>query len=96
MRKRETQPIKGVIREYIEALGHQRKFKEVNIVSSWSKLMGSVIAKRTKNIYIKNKVLYVYLDSAVMRNELMMMREQIRTHINEHAGAPIVEKIMFK
>lgn len=96
MRKSNTQPIKGVIREYIEALGHQRKFKEVNIVASWEKIMGAMIARRTKNIYIKNKILFVYLDSAVMRNELVMMREQIRTHLNEHAGAEIITKIMFK
>lgn len=95
MRKSTTQPIKSVIREYVEALGHNRKFKEVNIVASWEKIMGAVIARRTKKIFIKNKVLYVYLDSAVMRNELVMMREQIRTHINEHAGGPVVEKIIF-
>jgi predicted nucleic acid-binding Zn ribbon protein len=96
MRKRTTQPIKGVIQEYIEALGHQRKLKEVNIISSWEKLMGKMIARHTKNIYIKNKVLIVYLDSAVMRNELLMMREQIRTQINSHAGSEIVEKIIFR
>lgn len=96
MRKSTAQPLKGLISEYIEALGHKRKLKEVNIVASWNKIMGTMIARRTKNIYIKNKVLYVYLDSAVMRNELVMMREQIRTHLNEHAGAQIVDKIMFK
>ncbi len=96
MRKSNTQPIKGVIREYIEALGHQRKLKEVNIISSWEKLMGKMVANHTKNIFIKNKVLFVYLDSAVMRNELLMMREQIRTQLNNHAGSEVVEKIMFK
>jgi predicted nucleic acid-binding Zn ribbon protein len=96
MRKSKSQPIKGVIREYIEALGHQRKLREVNIVASWEKLMGKPIANRTKNIYIKNKVLYVYLDSAVMRNELLMMREEIRKHLNNHAGEEIVEKVILR
>ena len=96
MRKSNTQPIKSVIREYIEALGHNRKFKEVNIVSSWEKLMGKVIANHTKNIYIRNKVLFVSLDSAVMRNELLMMREDIMKHLNDHAGSIVVEKIIFR
>jgi predicted nucleic acid-binding Zn ribbon protein len=96
MRKSTVKPIKGIIREYIEALGHQNKLREINVVASWEKLMGKVIAKHTKKIYIYNKVLFVYLDSAVMRNELVMMREEIRKHLNEHAGSEIVEKVMFK
>ena len=96
MRKNSAKPIKGLIREYIEALGHQNKLREINVVSSWEKLMGAVIAKHTTKIYINNKVLFVYLDSAVMRNELVMMREEIRKHLNEHAGSEIVEKVMFR
>ena len=90
------QPLKGIIREYIEALGHNRKFKEINVISNWEKIMGKMVARHTKNIYIKNKILYVYLDSSVMRSELVMMREQIRTQLNTQAGAEVVEKIMFK
>jgi predicted nucleic acid-binding Zn ribbon protein len=96
MRKNDTQPLKGIIREYLDALGHNRKLKEVNVVSSWEKLMGNVIAKHTRNLYIKNKVLFVYIDSAVMRNELLMMREQIRNHLNDHAGSEIIQKIVFR
>lgn len=96
MRKSNTQPIKNVLKEYIEALGHRRKLKEVNIVSGWEKLMGKVIAGHTTQIYIKNKVLYVQLDSSVMRNELFMLREKIIEHLNSHAGETIVEKIVFR
>ena len=96
MRKSNTQPLKGIIREYIEALGHQHKMKEVNLVSNWEKIVGKLVAKHTKKIYIKNKILFVNLDSAVIRNELMMMREQLRTRLNEHAGSEIIDKVMLK
>lgn len=96
MRKSNTQPLKGIIREYIEALGHQRKMKEVNLISNWENIVGKLVANHTRSIYIKNKILFVHLDSAVIRNELMMMREQIRTRLNEHAGADIIDKVMLK
>ena len=96
MRKSNTEPIKSVIREYIEALGHKRKLKEVSVVSSWNKLMGTMIANHTKQIYIKNKVLYVHLDSSVLRNELMMQKEKVIEHINDYAGDKIVEKVVFR
>lgn len=96
MRKSNTQPLKSVIREYIEAIGHHRKLKEVSIVSEWKKLMGPVIYKHTKKIYIKNKTLFVYLDSSVIRNELMMHSEKIIQHLNEHTGESTIEKVMFR
>jgi predicted nucleic acid-binding Zn ribbon protein len=96
MRKSNTQPLKSVIREYIEALGHKRKLKEVSIVSSWEKLMGKMISNHTKQIYIKNKVLYVHLDSSVLRNELMMQKEKVIDHINDYAGDKIVERVVFR
>jgi predicted nucleic acid-binding Zn ribbon protein len=96
MRKSNTHPIKSVLREYIEAIGHRRKLKEVSVLSNWKQLMGPVISNHTKNIYIKNKVLYVHVDSSVLRNELMMQRENIIHHLNEHTGESTVEKIVFR
>ena len=95
MRKKETQPLKGVIREYLESLGHSRKIKEISVIASWEKLMGKMVARHTKKIFIRNKTLYVYLDSSVMRSELIMMKEEIRTQLNNQAGVEVVQKVMF-
>lgn len=96
MRKNNTQPIKSVIREYIDALGHRRKLREVNIISSWEKIMGKAIAKHTKSVYINRKVLFVKLDSPVLRNELLMRKESIIDHLNHHAGEKIIEKVILQ
>lgn len=96
MRKSNTQPIKDILREYISALGHYRKLKEVNIVSQWEKLMGKAIAKHTQSVYIRKKVLFVQLDSSIIRNELVMRRESIIRHLNEAAGEVIIEKVVLK
>ncbi len=96
MRKSSTQPLKGIIREYIAALGHQQKLKEVNLIVSWEAIAGKLVARHTQKIYVKNKVLYVYLNSAVLRNELMMMRDDFIHKINEHSGSEIIQKIVFR
>ncbi len=96
MRKSNTQPLKGIIKEYIEALGHQRKLKEVNLIASWEQIAGKLVARHTKQVYIKNGVLFVHIDSSVIRNELVMIREQIRIRMNEHAGSEIITKVMLR
>jgi len=96
MRKSNTQPLKNVIREYIDALGHRRKLSEINILASWEKIMGKPISKHTKSLYIRKKVLYVKLDSSVLRNELVMRRTEILHLLNKHAQDNIIEKIVFQ
>jgi hypothetical protein len=96
MRKSNTQKINDILKEYIEHMMIGRKLKEVSIVHSWEDLLGKTVASRTKSIYIKNKVLFVELSSSVVRNELMMIRQDIINRMNEKAGEKIIEKIVLK
>ena len=73
-----------------------RKLREVDVVTSWESLVGKTIAHYTRNIYLSRKILYVEVSSSVVKNELVLMREEIRNRINERAGEEMVEKIVFK
>jgi predicted nucleic acid-binding Zn ribbon protein len=96
MRKSNTQPLGEVLREYINAMKFDRKLKEVDVVQSWEKLMGKTIAGYTRNIYLSKQILYVEISSSVVKNELVMMREEIRKKLNEQAGEEMVQKIVFR
>ncbi|MBN2613226.1 MAG: DUF721 domain-containing protein [Bacteroidales bacterium] len=96
MRKSNTQKIGTVLKEYLEHMMIDRKLMEVGIVRSWEELMGKAVASRTRNIYIKDKTLFVQLSSSVLRSELMMMRQAIIDKLNEKAGEKIVEKIVLR
>jgi len=96
MRRSNTQSLSEVIQEYIKTMRIERKLKEVDIVQSWEELLGKTIARYTRNIYIRNKVLYVELNSSVVKNELFMMREEIRRRINEREGEEIITSVILK
>ena len=96
MRRSNTQSLSEVLKEFIEQKHFGRKLKEIDVVESWEKLLGKTIAHYTRNIYIRNRILYVQISSAVVKNELFMMREEICRRINENAGEEVVEKIVFK
>ena len=96
MRRSKTQSLSEVLREYIQKMRMERKLKEVDVVQSWKDLLGKTIAGYTRNIYISQKILYVEISSAVAKNELIMMREEIRKKLNEQAGGEVVDKIVFK
>ena len=96
MRKSETQKLGEIIREYLEQMMIDKKLKEVSTIRSWEELMGKPVAERTRNIYVKNKTLFIELKSSVLRNELIMMRQAIIDKINERAGEKIIEKMVVR
>ena len=96
MRRSNTQSLSDVIREYVKGTSIEGKLKEVDVVQSWEELLGKTIAHYTRNISLKNKILFVEISSSVVKNELFMMREEIRRKLNERAGEEMVSKIIFK
>jgi predicted nucleic acid-binding Zn ribbon protein len=95
MRRNKTitigEALADLIREYKLAPG----LKEASVINIWEGLTGKVIAARTKKIYVRDGVMHIYLTSPVVRNELMMLRESLRTQVNSKAGEEVVREIVI-
>lgn len=87
--------IKDVIEKWIDVYRLRSKFDESSIVSVWPEIIGKAIANRTQKIYIYDKKLFVKVESAVIKNELAMMRRQIIGRVNEHVGHVVIEEFVI-
>ena len=96
MRKSNTEKLSEVLRQYINQNNLQPKLSELDIVQSWEAIMGKTVASYTEDLRISNGTLFVKLSSPILRNELVMMREQIKKHLNENAGAEVIRDIIFR
>jgi len=96
MRRSKTQQISKVIQAFLKESGLESKLKEVELINSWEEIVGTMISKRTKKIEIKNGEMIIYLQSSVVKNELMMLRESLRTSLNKKAGEEIIKEITLK
>lgn len=97
MRKRNTESIGDVLKQFFEENRFfRRKIAESRVISGWSKIVGSVAASYTDNIYIHNNILYINLTSSVLRAELIMFKDKLISNLNEHAGMDIVKDIVFR
>lgn len=96
MRRKNTQTLGAVLNEYLDAMKLRKKLKESRIENDWREILGNNAASLTRKVYIKDGILYAYLNSSVLRNELLMMRETLITRINEKAGEEIVKKVVLK
>jgi len=96
MRKSNTEKLSEVLRQYINQNNLQPKLSELDIVQSWEAIMGKTVASYTEDLRVSNGTLFVKLSSPILRNELVMMREQIKKHLNENAGAEVIRDIIFR
>lgn len=88
-------PLKEVIDRWLKAYKLDGKMKEIELVNAWPELMGTAVAHRTKEISIRNKTLYLKMESSVMRDELAHGKSIIIQRVNEHAGFEIINDIWF-
>ena len=95
MRKANDKSLKDAIDQMLNVYKIKRRFDETAVVAAWPELVGKSVANRTKELYISNKKLFLRIESSVIKNELMMMRSQIITKINDKANEVLVEEIIF-
>lgn len=89
------QPLKEVLDRWMKAYGFEDRAKQLEIVEAWPELMGTAVAHRTKEISIRNNILYLKMDSSVMRDELSHGKQVIIQRLNEFAGKEIIRDVWF-
>lgn len=95
MRKPNDITLKDAITKMIDVYRLRRKFDETSIVAIWPEIMGTAIANRTTQIYIKDKKLFLRLESSVIKNELLMVKQGIIKRLNDHAGNEVITEMIF-
>jgi predicted nucleic acid-binding Zn ribbon protein len=95
MRKTNDKTLKDAIEQMMQVYKIKRKFDETGIAALWPDLVGKSVANRTKELFIRDKKLFLRLESSVIKNELMLVRTQIVANINERSGSDLVEDIIF-
>lgn len=93
-------PNQNTIGELIKAFYEERRgpgyLDEVNIINGWESVVGSFIAQYTKDLYIKEGVLFVRLTSDSLRNELSYSKSVLMKNLNQLAGREVLTDIVFK
>jgi predicted nucleic acid-binding Zn ribbon protein len=83
--------IQHLLREYhIKA-----KFDEASVVASWERLVGKPIAKRTKKVFVRNKVVFVELESPSMKHDLQLHKAHMLEIFRKEFGAEAVADIVL-
>lgn len=82
------------IQDAIKKLFADRKWDSkmagMSIAQDWEKIMGKTINKYTQSISLRNKILYVKTDVAILKHELITNKIQLIQKINDFYQAQVV------
>ncbi len=93
MRKTNSEHIGLVLQQVLRDMGLEKPLLEHRIIEAWPSLMGTMIAQYTRKLEFKNGVLFIYLSSAPLRQELFLARFELVKKLNEYVGADIVQDV---
>lgn len=93
MRNKEEKPLKELVDKMLRAYGLEEKLDEMGLIKNWEEIVGKMIARHTTNIYLKNRVLCISLDSAPLRQELSYAKSILLEKLNSAAGKRLIDDI---
>ncbi|MEI6815361.1 MAG: DUF721 domain-containing protein [Bacteroidota bacterium] len=95
MRKTNEQSLKDVIQDLLNAYKLKGKLNEFRLVKSWEKVMGTTIASRTSDIFIRNQTLFIRIASAPLKNQLFLSKTEVMKMLNDEAGEIIITNMVL-
>ena len=96
MKRNDAEQIGKLIQSFLRQESLETPLNERRLINSWTEVLGPTIASYTRDLYIRNQVLYVHLTSAALRQELMMRRDLLVRNLNAHVGAQVITNIVFR
>ncbi|HXK82109.1 MAG TPA: DUF721 domain-containing protein, partial [Bacteroidales bacterium] len=96
MLRSNTHTLSELIKFYKKKHHLEQGINETRLINAWSEVVGTIIAKKTKQIEIRNRKLYISLNSSVVRNELMQLKPDLIRRLNEETGSNTITDIFFR
>jgi predicted nucleic acid-binding Zn ribbon protein len=96
MPRSNDQSLGDAIRQFLHSYHLEDKLNETKVIQSWGKIVGPMVEKHTSGLYIRNRILFVTVDSAALRQELSYSRSKLVIALNEEVKTNVLDDIVLK
>src|SRR5690606_33731186 len=94
-RKKDISPLKDVFEELLQAYSIKDRFNERKVISSWGEIMGVTVAKRSCQVVVEDKKLYVKVSSGPVKKELIVSVFKVLQLIADRFGPDTITDVIF-
>lgn len=97
MKRVNPKPITDLLRSFMREEGLETPLLQHRLTTiAWPAIVGEFIAAHTEKLTIYNQTLYVQLNSAAARNEIVLQRTELVNKLNKYVDSYIISNIVVK
>lgn len=96
MRNHSEASIKDIIEGFITDRKLTPKLLESKVITGWKEIVGDMIFNHTEKMYVKEGILYVYINAAPLKQELNFQKTKIVDLVNAHLGQNYIEQVVIR
>lgn len=89
-------PLKKIVENLFKDSKLESKYIETKIPTIWASAVGKYIADRTIKLFVKNSVLYVFMSSGPLKQEMNHNKEKLIALVNEKLESNYIKSIEIR
>lgn len=90
------QTLKDAIHDFLKSENMDGKLAEINIINSWEKIVGRLIASQTQKIYFNDGKMFLHIESPALKQELNYQRFKLVELVNKEAGRELIKDVVVR
>ena len=95
MKKKNELTISEAIRYFIKEHGMEDRVLQSMAIDAWHDQMGDFLKSYTDQLFVRNQILFVQLNSPALKSELSCGKSKILNHINQYIGEDYIKEVRF-
>lgn len=96
MRSKDNKKIDDILKQFSAQKQLNTGYNKVSIEKFWQEKMGSMINKYTERITLKEDILFVYISSSSLKQELTYSRKKVLELIEKEFGPGYIKDIQIR
>lgn len=88
--------IKDLLKAMLKQYRLEDQYDEFGLLRNWPDIMGKMIANHTTKLSIRDKKLFIFLDSPVLRQELSYGKQVIVEKVNAFTGQELITDVVIR
>ena len=96
MRRTKTLLMGDLLEEFFKRPYVAAKVAEGKLPETWRAVVGDAAADQTTELRLERHILYVRIQSSVVRSELFFQRDALRDALNRRSGVQLVRAVVFR
>ena len=89
-------PLKKIVENLFKEQKLEGKYIATKIPTIWADAVGKYIAERTTKIFVKNGVLYVFMSSGPLKQEMSHNKGKLISLVNQSLGSDYIKSIEIR